>query len=63
MLGTFAASAADAVALAQSVAGDRMRGAMAAAEAERTRWARELHDETLQSLGGLRHAARRHAAQ
>ena len=27
---------------------------MAAAEAERTRWARELHDETLQSLATLR---------
>jgi signal transduction histidine kinase/methanogenic corrinoid protein MtbC1 len=54
VLSTFAASAANAVALAQSVAGDRMRGALAAAEAERTRWARDLHDETLQSLGGLR---------
>jgi signal transduction histidine kinase len=54
VLGTFAASAATAVALAQSVAGERLRGALAAAEAERTRWARELHDETLQSLGGLR---------
>jgi signal transduction histidine kinase len=27
---------------------------MAAADAERTRWARELHDETLQGLGALR---------
>ncbi len=54
VLSTFAASAATAVALTRSVAGDRLRGALAAAEAERTRWARELHDETLQSLGGLR---------
>ena len=54
MLRTFAASAATAVALAQSVQADRLRSSMAAAEAERRRWARELHDETLQGLGGLR---------
>jgi signal transduction histidine kinase len=54
MLRTFAASAATAVALAQSVQADRLRSSMAAADAERRRWARELHDETLQGLGGLR---------
>jgi signal transduction histidine kinase len=54
MLRTFAASAATAVALAQSVQADRLRSSLASAEAERTRWARELHDQTLQSLGGLR---------
>ena len=54
LLITFAASAANAVALAQSVEGDRLRGALAATEAERARWARELHDETLQALAGLR---------
>jgi two-component system, NarL family, sensor histidine kinase DevS len=54
MLRTFAASAATAVALAQSVQADRLRSSLAAAEAERGRWARELHDETLQGLGGLR---------
>ncbi len=54
LLMTFAATAANAVSLAQSVEGDRLRGAMAATEAERGRWARELHDETLQSLAGLR---------
>jgi len=54
MLRTFAASAATAVALAQSVQADRLRTSLAAAEAERGRWARELHDETLQGLGGLR---------
>ncbi len=54
LLMAFAATAANAVSLAQSVEGDRLRGAMAATEAERGRWARELHDETLQSLAGLR---------
>ena len=56
MLRTFAASAATAVALAQSVQADRLRSSLAAADAERRRWARELHDETLQGLGGLRRA-------
>jgi signal transduction histidine kinase len=54
LLKAFAASAATAVALAQSVQADRLRSSLAAADAERRRWARELHDETLQSLGGLR---------
>lgn len=54
MLRTFAASAATAVALAQSVQADRLSSSLAAADAERRRWARELHDETLQGLGGLR---------
>ncbi len=54
ILRTFAASAATAVALAQSVQSDRLRSSLAAADAERRRWARELHDETLQGLGGLR---------
>jgi signal transduction histidine kinase len=54
LLRTFAATAANAVAIAQSVEADRLRSAMAAADAERGRWARELHDETLQGLGGLR---------
>jgi signal transduction histidine kinase len=54
LLRAFAASAATAVALAQSVESERLRSLMAAADAERTRWARELHDETLQGLGALR---------
>jgi signal transduction histidine kinase len=33
---------------------DQLRSSLAAADAERSRWARELHDETLQGLGGLR---------
>jgi signal transduction histidine kinase len=42
------------VATAQSIASERQRQRLAAAEGERQRWARELHDETLQSLSALR---------
>jgi signal transduction histidine kinase len=54
LLTAFAASAANAVSMRRSVESDRLRASMAAADAERTRWARELHDETLQGLGALR---------
>ncbi|MGV1047716.1 MAG: GAF domain-containing protein [Solirubrobacterales bacterium] len=54
LLRSFAASAATAVATAKSVEAERLRHNLEAAEQERKRWARELHDETLQALGGLR---------
>jgi signal transduction histidine kinase len=54
LLEAFAASAATAVATAQSVAAERQSQRLAAAEGERQRWARELHDDTLQSLSALR---------
>jgi signal transduction histidine kinase len=54
LLEAFAASAATAVASAQSIASERQRQRLAAAEGERQRWARELHDDTLQSLSALR---------
>jgi signal transduction histidine kinase len=54
LLEAFATSAATAVATARSVASERQRQRLAAAEAERNRWARELHDDTLQSLSALR---------
>ncbi len=54
LLRTFAASAANAIAVSRSVRADRLRAAVEAADAERARWARELHDQTLQALAGLR---------
>jgi signal transduction histidine kinase len=54
LLEAFAAQAATAVATAKTVEADRLRRSIAAADAERRRWARELHDETLQALGGLK---------
>lgn len=51
---SFAASAATAVATARTVERDRLRWSIDAAERERQRWARELHDDTLQGLGALR---------
>jgi signal transduction histidine kinase len=53
-LTSFAATAAVAVGTAQSLSADRQRERTAAAEAERRRWARELHDETLQGLAAVR---------
>ena len=51
---SFAASAAIAVATARTVDADRLRATIDAAEHERGRWARELHDETIQALGALK---------
>jgi len=54
LLEAFATSAATAVATARTVASELHRQRLAAAEGERGRWARELHDETLQTLAALR---------
>lgn len=54
LLESFAASAATAVATAQTMAVEGLRRSTEASERERQRWARELHDETLQELAGLK---------
>jgi signal transduction histidine kinase len=54
LLDAFAVSAATAVATAKLVQSERLRHSIDASERERRRWARELHDDTLQSLGGMR---------
>jgi signal transduction histidine kinase len=54
VLTSFGASAAIAIATAQSVEAERLRHSIRASESERQRWARELHDETLQELGALK---------
>jgi PAS domain S-box-containing protein len=54
LLEAFAASAATGVATARSMAEERLQNTIEAAEQERSRWARELHDDTLQALAVLR---------
>ncbi len=54
LLQAFAASAATAVATAQTVEADRLQQQVEIGERERRRWARELHDETLQGLAAIR---------
>jgi signal transduction histidine kinase len=50
----FAESLAQRLLAERSVEIERLRHGLEARERERTRWARELHDETVQSLGALR---------
>ena len=50
---SFVTSASTAIRAARSIEDERMRLSIASSERERQRWARELHDETLQELGAL----------
>jgi signal transduction histidine kinase len=52
-LESFATSAAGTIAATRAIADERVHLAMSSSERERQRWARELHDETLQELGAL----------
>ena len=54
ILESFASSGATAVATGRNMAEERARRALEASEAERRRWARELHDETLQDMASLK---------
>jgi signal transduction histidine kinase len=53
-LEAFATSVAQRLVAERSVEIERLRYGMEARERERTRWAREIHDETVQGLGALR---------
>jgi signal transduction histidine kinase len=53
-LNAFATSVAQRLQAERSVEIERLRYGMEARERERTRWAREIHDETVQGLGALR---------
>jgi signal transduction histidine kinase len=53
-LAAFAASVSQRLAAERSVEIERLRYGMEAREHERTRWAREIHDESIQGIGALR---------
>ncbi len=53
-LRAFASSVSQRLAAERSVEIERLRYGMEAREHERTRWAREIHDESIQGIGALR---------
>ena len=54
LMEAFAASAATAVATAQTVETQALERSVEASELERRRWARELHDDSLQELAAVK---------
>jgi signal transduction histidine kinase len=54
VLASFAAAAAAAMVTGRGLESDRTQLSISASERERRRWARELHDETMQELGALK---------
>jgi signal transduction histidine kinase len=54
LMEAFAASAATSVATAQTVEAQALRRSVEASELERRRWARELHDDSLQELAAVK---------
>ena len=52
-LESFASSAATRIVAARALEDERLSLSISSSERERQRWARELHDETLQELGAL----------
>jgi signal transduction histidine kinase len=54
LFGSFASSATTTLMTARSVESEKLHLSITASEQERRRWARELHDETLQELANLR---------
>lgn len=54
VLSSFGSAAAAAIGATQALETERLELSITASEQERSRWARELHDETLQELGALK---------